>query len=200
MTLLLALLLSAPAQAKGYWSQGMSLHLQGGGVPVSDQGLGSLYNELPRDAGLRYGYSLSTNLELVATVNGSTRSSNLRTGDVESLGARLNTFSYGAGARIVGDSTFHPYAAAQLRLFQAGLRLDGDRGQDDNLDFSVSRSFSPGATGSLGLELRPQPDWSVAPSIFVEGGYTWTMRADLGDLGQAQFKGLSAQAGIGVRF
>lgn len=202
MTLLLAALLSSPAQAKGYWSRGMSLHLTGGGLPFADDGLGSLYdyNEWPKDPGLRAGYALSERAELLLTATGSTRVRALSDEGDSSLQARLNTFTYGAGARVVGDSTFHPYASAQLRLFQAGLRLDGDRYEEDNLDYSVTRLFTPGATGALGIELRPQPDWSVMPSFFVEANYTWSLVGQMGELGPAQFKGLRAQAGVGVRF
>ena len=202
MTLLLALLLSTPAQAKGYFGQGMSVHLQGGGLPIADQGLGELYdyNQWPKDPGLRFGYAFSERTELLVTATGSTRFRSLTTDDVNYFGTRLNTFTYGAGARVIGDSTFHPYAAAQLRLFQAGVRLDGDEDEDENLDRSVTRVFTPGATGALGLELRPQPNWSLQPSIFVEANYTWSLVGQVGELGPAQFKGFTAQAGIGVRF
>lgn len=202
MTLLLAALLSSPAQAQDAWSKGMSLHVTGGGLPIADQGLGELYdyNQWPKDPGLRFGYAFSERAELLVTATGSTRFRSLSADEVNFFSTRLNTFTYGAGARIVGDSTFHPYAGAQLRLFQAGVRLDGDDSEDDNLDSSVSRVFTPGATGSLGLELRPQPNWSVQPSFFLEGNYTWSLVGQVGELGQAQFKGLTAQAGIGVRF
>ena len=202
MTLLLAALLSSPAQAQDAWSKGMSLHVTGGGLPIVDQGLGELYdyNQWPKDPGLRFGYSFSQRTELLVTATGSTRSRSLSADGDSFFGTRLNTFTYGAGARIVGDSTFHPYAAAQLRLFQAGLRLDGDEDEEENLDYSVSRVFTPGATGALGLELRPQPNWSVQPSFFVEANYTWSLVGQIGELGPAQFKGLTAQAGIGVRF
>ncbi|MFT5583696.1 MAG: hypothetical protein ACI9VR_001276 [Cognaticolwellia sp.] len=197
MTLLLALL-SSPAAAQ---SPSMSLHIQGGGLPIADDGLGALYDytEWPKEPGLRFGYAFSERAELLVTATGSTRYRNMATsgGNFES---RLNTFSYGAGARMVGDSTFHPYAGAQVRLFQAGLRLDGDQAEDDNLDSSVTRVFTPGLTGALGLELRPQPDWVIQPSIFVEANYTWSLVSQVGQLGPAQFKGLTAQAGIGLRF
>jgi len=200
MTLLLALLLSSPAQAEGSWNQGMSLHIQGGGLPVADDGLGTLYdhNQWPKDSGLRFGYSFTEHTELLVTTSASTRS--WYADEMGNIGARLNTFTYGAGARMVGDSTFHPYAGAQLRLFQAGVRLDGDSDEDDNLDQSVTRVFTPGLTGALGMELRPQPDWAIQPSIFVEANYTWSLVAQVGLLGPAQFKGLTAQAGVGVRF
>lgn len=203
MTLLIALL-SAPAFAQdSSWSKGVSLHLMGGGNPITEESVGALYPELARNGGLRLGYSLSPNLELMATAKGSTRSRSLYTftGDADTFfGTRVNSFSYGAGARVVHDSTFHPYAAAQLQLFQVGVRLDGDEEADDNLDSSVSRGFAPGATGALGLELRPQPDWDMQPSLFVEGGYTWSLSSAVGDLGTAQYKGLNMQAGVGVRF
>lgn len=203
MTLLIALL-SAPAMAQdSSWSRGMSLHLQGGGNPITDESVGTLYPELARNGGLRFGYSLGPSLELLATAKGSTRSRSLYTFTADSdayIGTRVNTFSYGAGARVVHDSTFHPYAAAQLQLFQVGVRLDGDEEADDNLDQSVSRGFAPGATGALGLELRPQPDWQVQPSLFLEGGYTWSLSSAVGDLGTAQAKGLNMQAGVGLRF
>lgn len=199
MTLLLALL-SAPAAAQPNLDSSMGLYIQGGGLPISDEGVGDLFFELPKDLGLRFGYGLSPKLELLATAKASTRSRSLVASDDLYFGTRVNTFSYGAGARIVGDSTFHPYAAAQLQLFQAGVRLDGDETEDENLDRSVSRGFAPGATGALGLELRPQPDWKFKPSFFAEAGYSWSLQTQVGDLGPAQFKGFNVQGGVGVRF
>ena len=180
----------------------MSLHIQAGGVSFADDGLGVLYdyNTWPKDPGLRFGYAFSEHLELLVTATGSTRFGSLTADDETYFGLRLNTFTYGAGARMVADSTFHPYAAAQLRLFQASVRLDGDKYEDDNLDSSVSRVITPGATGALGLELRPKPEWRLQSSIFVEANYTWSLVAQVGLLGPAQFKGMTAQAGVGVRF
>lgn len=183
----------------------MRVHIEGGTLPTGEAlDSYSVSGNNLRHGGLRGGYSLTDKLELTASFSAGTSASRVDYVEYpeEDLALRLNTWTYGLGARyIVGNGGLHPYALAQARLFQGGLRMDGSPSRDDNLDQFVERAFSPGAYSALGLELVVLDEKPLAPSLFVEAGYSWLMDARFGDAGSvSDMRGVAGRAGIGVVF
>ena len=109
----------------------------------------------------------------------------------------------GLGAKIgLTDWTYvRPYVAPQALALFGVARLDDDPDDDNNLNQIQASGFAFGGMANAGAEFVLADDrWDFAPAIYGELGYGWLSQLELDQLGDVQFKGLSARLGASIHF